>query len=148
MIEHRLGRAEHVPEFIAEIGQAEQGHAFARQTLDDGVCAFDRPRHGFVEAHRIGADVGFILREQRDPFGQHVRERAPAIMLEMPFLGHDIGEEPVELVAVRDQLFEQGAKLPLEQHPPDIEHHRLAHAACSSNDFGPRSWQEAGRNFA
>ena len=33
-------------------------------------------------------------------------------MLEMPFLGHDMGEEPVELLRVLDQLPEQRAQLP------------------------------------
>ena len=69
-----------------------------------------------------------VLREERDAFGHHVRQRAAAVMFEMPFLGNDMAEEPFELLGIVDQLAEQRAKLPLEQHPPDIEHHCGLHA--------------------
>ena len=145
MIENRLGRAEQLPEFVAEIGQAEQGHARRCQPFDNGVGTINRPRHGFVEARGIGIDVLSISRKQRDSFRHHIRQSAAAIMFEMPFLGHDIGKEPFQLLLALDQLFEQRRKLPLEQHPPDIEHHCLLHVACPPKACGPRSGKEAGR---
>src|SRR3546814_18110495 len=69
-------------------------------------------------------------------------------MLEMPLFGNDIGAEPVEFDGVIDELCEQVPQIPLDDHPPDIEHHRLKaprHKSSSQYSNGPLSIAEAGR---
>jgi hypothetical protein len=129
VIEHRLSRAEHLPELVAEIRQAVERHARRRQPRDQFVRALHRPRHGLVEAGGIGADLRLVLRVERNPLGHHLGERAAGVMLEMPFLGDHVGKEPVELLRMVDQLFEQRAELPVEQHPANVEHNRFSHQA-------------------
>ena len=64
-----------------------------------------------------------------DPFGDHLGERAALVALEMPFGGDDRGHEALELGLVGDQLGEQMAQVPFEQHAADVENDcaRLAH---------------------
>ena len=48
-------------------------------------------------------------------------EGAARVSLEMPLLGDDFGEEPVELRRIVDQVGEQVAQVPIEQHAADVE---------------------------
>ena len=69
--------------------------------------------------------MAFILRKLRDPFGDHVVQRSAGIMFEMPFGRDHIGKEPVQLLPVIDQFFEQAAQIPSIQHIADIEDDRV-----------------------
>ena len=62
-----------------------------------------------------------MIRKAADPLGHHLGDRAACVALEMPLLGDDFGEEPVELLPVVDQLLEQVAQVPVVQHAADVE---------------------------
>ena len=67
----------------------------------------------------------FIFRELGDPFRHHFAKRPTGIMFMMPFVGHDMGQEPVQFRRVVYQLFEQAAQVPSIQHVADIEDDRI-----------------------
>jgi len=138
-IEDRLLAPERREQLGPEIGQAEQWYPARAQPPRQIVHAWDLPRQGLVEARGIGRNQQRLIRELCDPFGQHNAQRFAPVMAEMPFLGHDMAEEPRPFIGIVDQLFEQATELPMKQYPPDIEDHRFLHVACSSKASGPHS---------
>ena len=55
-----------------------------------------RTGNGFVETRRIGVEMQRIIGELPFALGNQPGEIAAPVMLEMPFLGDDIGEERLE----------------------------------------------------
>ena len=110
------------------------------------MAARHGPGNGFVEPRRIGADLGLEVGIERDPFGHHFAQRASAVVLEVPFLGHDLAQQRLEPCAIIDDLLEQVAQVPLIEHPPDIEHDRLDLHHLTPNANGPNSLKEPGRS--
>ena len=112
-------------------------HAYVVNELDSTVSAF-----AFDEGRLTPVQRASALPDSFFGFS-----RAAGIVLEMPFLGDDVGEEPVQLVCVGDQLGEQAAQVPLEQHATDIEDDSrdlggpdlggLCHAPCSDSRASP-----------
>lgn len=68
--------------------------------------AFDRSRDGFREPLGIGYDMVGIFRKFAAAFCDHVSKGPPGIMLKMPFRRHDVGQKPVQLFRIVNQLCE------------------------------------------
>src|SRR5690606_4923607 len=81
-----------------------------------------------------------VIGIERDPLAQHLVERAGVVALEVPLIGDDIGQEPVELGRIVDQLFEQMPQVPIEQNLADIEYDRWRpNQGSFRHAKGPRS---------
>ena len=80
-----------------------------------------------------------VIGKLRLPLRHHLGKIAPGVMLEMPLFGHDVGNEPFEFALVRDQLAEQAAQVPLDDHPPDVEYDCLhfGHRKSPRSERGP-----------
>src|SRR3546814_8543719 len=83
-VEYRLGRAEAVPEVMAEIGDREQRHTRGGEPLDKVEAAGHRARNRLVEARGIGVDQMRMVGKFGPALGHHVGERAAGVVLEMP----------------------------------------------------------------
>ena len=86
------------------------------------MATWHRPRDGLVEAGGVGADFLRKVRVERDTLRHHLRQRTSGIVEEMPFLGHDFAQHLLQPLWIVDDLFEQGAKLPLVKDPADVEY--------------------------
>src|SRR3546814_6861774 len=107
-----LPRMEGRPEFIAEIGDGEEGNAAFVQYAHDLRHALDRRADAVDELFAPEANQRRMFRMARDQFGAGFREGAAPVMLEMPVRRHDIAEKRIERPIIVDQALVQDRNSP------------------------------------
>lgn len=112
----------------------------------------DRSIQCLAPALIVSMDLGFPLRELRDPLGNGLGEAAAAILFQVPGLGADMGEEPFHLRRIaREQLAVEVARVAADQDDADVEYDdgRCFHAHSSSiSRHGHRQGQALGETAA
>jgi hypothetical protein len=101
----------------------------------DVAQQFDRARdlagHHFAPALVEGADRRREVGEARAQLGHRVREAAPAIAFEVVRRGEDVREEPLHpRLVLAEELAEQEARVPAQQHVADVEDDVRWHFPC------------------
>jgi hypothetical protein len=123
-VEQRFGRAELRPELGAEIGDGEKRHRARRKLPDQLGHSLDRAGDGLGEPRGIGVDQPGMAGKAPLALGDACAEVDAGIMLQVPVEGDDVGEEPFELARIVDELGEEVAQVPADEHLPDIEDDR------------------------
>ncbi|GAB7553190.1 hypothetical protein NRB_26960 [Novosphingobium sp. 11B] len=120
-VEQRLSGAVFMPERASEVGDGEERHAARSQFAYDLVAAGDVAGDRLAEARGVGVEQVVVPGKFGLAGGDHLGEVAAAVVLDVPVLRDDVGHEPVEPVGLDDQLAEQQAHVPLDQHLADVE---------------------------
>src|SRR3546814_4964898 len=107
------------PEFIAEIGDGEEGNAAFVQFAHDLRHALDRRADAVDELFAPEANQRRMFRMARDQFGAGFREGAAPVMLEMPVRRHDIAEKRIERPIIVDQALVQNPRS--EEHTSELQ---------------------------
>ena len=78
--------------------------------------------------------------------GRSLRKRAAGIVLEMPFLGHDIAQERIERPIVLDQALVEEPRVPVIKDVADVEDdgNRPAHLALAGLEAAIRLVDDIG----
>ena len=128
-----------IPKLRPEIGDRKKRGVPVSKLFNNFEAAHNRARNRLVEPLRVGLDMRRIIGKQLYQLGPHLRERLSGIMLEMPFGRDDFGQKPIELFAIRDQLFKQMTQVPAEQHIADIENHaaQFGHSSAPARKKPP-----------
>jgi len=128
------------------VGERIQLQVPSAQFVQYGHAGRQRAAQHFVPARAIGRDQPGMLRVLRAERGDRLVPAAACILLLVPPHGADFGQEALHRRLVAEQPATQVARVPVDQHPAQIEHHRVetiarcvhgrtspAEAAVSSN---------------